>query len=82
MGNFSRVFLSQAAGSRPLSLAVANSVWITAVRLPARSEPAKSQFFLPIAIGRIIFSLILIAILSGSLRVSPLLQGTKAGYYA
>jgi hypothetical protein len=37
-------------------LTVANRLWIAAARRPARSEPAFSQFFLPMAIGRIAFS--------------------------
>jgi hypothetical protein len=52
VGSFSKVSFSQAAESRPLSLAVPSSVWITAARFPARSDPAKSQFFLPKAIDR------------------------------
>jgi len=45
MGSFSRVSFSQAKGSISLALAVANKVWMEAARLPARSEPASSQFF-------------------------------------
>ena len=44
--------MSQAWGSSPLSLAVASRLWMVAARRPARSEPTKSQFFLPRAIGR------------------------------
>ena len=40
----------------PLSFAVANRLCTAAARIPARSLPANSQFFLPIAIGRIAFS--------------------------
>lgn len=47
---------SQRAGSRPLSLAVANRLWMVAARHPARSEPANSQFFLPMVMGRMAFS--------------------------
>ena len=36
---------SQRAGSRALSLAVADRLWIAAARRPARSEPVNSQFF-------------------------------------
>ena len=61
-GSFSSVAASQRAGSRPLSLAVANKLWNAAARRPARSEPANSQFFLPIAIGRIAFSTGLLSI--------------------
>ena len=62
MGSFSSVFFSQADGSMPLSFAVANRLWIAAARLPARSNPANSQFFLLIAIGRIAFSTGLLSI--------------------
>lgn len=55
-GSFSSVSFSQADGSMPLSFAVANRLWIAAARFPARSLPANSQFFLPMAIGRIAFS--------------------------
>jgi hypothetical protein len=53
---------SQRAGSRPLSLAVANRLWIAAARRPARSEPVNSQFFLPMAMGRMAFSTGLLSI--------------------
>jgi hypothetical protein len=53
---------SQRAGSRPLSLAVANRLWIAAARRPARSEPVNSQFFLPMAVGRMAFSTGLLSI--------------------
>lgn len=62
VGSFSRVSRSQAAGSSPLSLAVASRLWIAAERLPARSDPVKSQFFLPRAMGRIVFSTGLLSI--------------------
>ena len=55
-GSLSRVSLGQAAGSRPLSLAVPSRLWITAARLPARSEPVNSQFLRPTATGRMAFS--------------------------
>jgi hypothetical protein len=55
VGSFSRVLASQRAGPSPLSLAIANRLWMAAARRPARSEPANSQFFLPMAIGRIVF---------------------------
>lgn len=75
-GVFSRVSLSpQAAGSSPLSLAVPNRLWITAARLPVRSEPVNSQFFLPMAIGRIAFSTGLLSM--GKWPVSA--QRTSAG---
>jgi hypothetical protein len=51
----SRVLASQRAGSSPLSSAIANRLWMAAARRPARSEPANSHFFLPMAIGRIAF---------------------------
>jgi len=50
------VWASQRAGSSLLSLAVVNKLWMAAARRPARSEPANSQFFLPMAMGRIAFS--------------------------
>ena len=56
VGSFSKVSLSQSGGSRPLSLAVPSRVWMTAARLPARSEPANNQFFFPTAMGRMAFS--------------------------
>ena len=56
VGSLPRVSASQRAGSGPFSLAVANRLWMAAAREPARSETAKSQFFLPMAIGRITFS--------------------------
>jgi hypothetical protein len=56
MRSLSSVLASQRAGSSPLSLAVANRLWMAATRRPARSEQANSQFFLPMAIGRIAFS--------------------------
>ena len=56
VGSFSRVSLSHAAGSSPLSLAVPNRLWITAARLPARSDPENIQFFFPMAMGRMAFS--------------------------
>jgi energy-coupling factor transporter ATP-binding protein EcfA2 len=62
LGSLSRVSANQRAGSSPLSLAVANRLWMAAARRPARSEPANSQFFLPIAIGRIVFSTGLLSI--------------------
>jgi len=40
-----------------LAFAVANNVWMAAALLPARSEPANSQFFFPRAIGLIAFSI-------------------------
>ena len=55
-GNFSSVSLSQAQGSMPFSLAVPNRLCIAAARLPARSDPANKQFFLPMAMGRSAFS--------------------------
>jgi hypothetical protein len=55
-GSFSRVSLSQAKGSMPFNCAVASKDWIAAARCPARSEPVNIQFFLPIAIGRMMFS--------------------------
>ena len=62
VGSLSRVSASQRAGSSPLSLAVANRLWMAVARRPARSEPANSQFFLPMAIGRIAFSIGLLSI--------------------
>ena len=62
VGSFSKVSFNQAAGSRPLSLAVPSKLWMAAARLPARSDPAKSQFFLPMAMGRIQFSVTLLSI--------------------
>jgi len=56
VGRRSSTFASQRAGSSPLSLAVANRLWMAAARRPARSEPVNSQFFLPMAIGRMAFS--------------------------
>jgi hypothetical protein len=53
IGRYSSVSLSQAEGSIPFSFAVPISDWITAARLPARSDPLKSQFLRPSAIGRI-----------------------------
>lgn len=50
------MWASQRAGSSLLSLAVVNKLWMAAARRPARSEPANSQFFLPMAMGRIAFS--------------------------
>jgi len=55
VGSLSKVLASQRAGSSPLSLAIANRLWMAAARRPARSESANSQFFLPMAIGRIAF---------------------------
>ncbi len=37
--------VSQACGSMPFALAVARRLMMAAARLPAVSEPAKSQFF-------------------------------------
>ena len=56
VGSFSRVSRRQAAGSRPLSLAVPSRVWRTAARRPARSDPVNNQVFFPRAIGRMTFS--------------------------
>jgi hypothetical protein len=55
VGSLSRVLASQRAGSSPLSSAIANRLWMAAARRLARSEPANSHFFLPMAIGRIAF---------------------------
>jgi hypothetical protein len=54
VGSLSRVCCSHAAESRPPRLAVVSSDWMAAARFPASSEPANSQFFLPIAIGRMV----------------------------
>lgn len=54
--------VSQACGSRSLAFAVASRLMIAAARLPACSEPAKSQFFLPKAMGRIALSIGLLSI--------------------
>ncbi len=43
---------SQAWGAMPFSLAVPISVYMAAARWPPRSEPAKSQDFLPRATPR------------------------------
>jgi hypothetical protein len=43
-------------------LAVPSKLWIAAALRPARSDPANSQFFFPIAIGRIAFSIGLLSI--------------------
>jgi hypothetical protein len=51
VGSFSSMSASQRAGCSPLSLAVANRLWMAAARRPARSEPANSQFFLPMAMS-------------------------------
>ena len=53
---------SHCAGLRPLSFAVPSRVWMAAARFPARSEPVNSQFFLPSAMGRIVFSTGLLSI--------------------
>ena len=46
VGRRSKMLASQRAGSRPLSFAVANMLWIAAAaRRSARSETVKSQFF-------------------------------------
>jgi hypothetical protein len=42
--------------------AVLIRVYITALRAPASSEPKKSQFFLPMAVGRMAFSTRLLSI--------------------
>jgi hypothetical protein len=52
---FFEVSASQREGSSLLSLAAANKLWIAAARRAARSEPVNSQFFLPLALGRIAF---------------------------
>ena len=62
VGRRSNTLASQRAGSRPLSLAVANRLWMAAARRPARSEPVNSQFVLPMAIGRMAFSTGLLSI--------------------
>ena len=41
---------------------MANRLWIAAARQPARSEPVNSQFFLPMAIGRLACSTGLLSI--------------------
>lgn len=56
VGKAANVSASQRIGSSPLSLAVASRLWIVAARRPARSEPPNNQFFLPTAMGRIVFS--------------------------
>jgi hypothetical protein len=56
VGKRSRVSLSQRAGLSPLAFAVASNDIMTAVRLPADSDPMNSQFFLPNAMGRMAFS--------------------------
>ena len=56
VGSFSSVSRNHAAGSRPLSFAVPSNVWMAAARWPARSDPVNNQFFLPKAIGRMMFS--------------------------
>ena len=62
VGSLVSVSLSHLAGSRLLSCAVPNRVWIAAARWPARSDPVKSQFFLPTAMGRMAFSTGLLSI--------------------
>jgi hypothetical protein len=56
-GSFSKALRNQAAGSSLLCVAVASKLRIAAARLPARSEPVKSQFFLPRQIGLTAFSI-------------------------
>jgi hypothetical protein len=62
VGRRSNTSASQRAGSSPLSLAVANKLWMAAARRPARSEPVNSQFFLPMAMGRMAFSIALLCV--------------------
>ena len=54
--------VSHCAGLRPLSFAVPSRVWMAAARFPAHSGPVISQFFLPSAMGRIVFSMGLLSI--------------------
>ena len=62
VGSLASVSVSQACGSMPLALAVASRLMIAAARLPACSDPAKSQFLRPRAMERIAFSIGLLSI--------------------
>ena len=62
VGRRVRTSFKYAYGSCPLSLADCIKLMIVAERWPASNEPANSQFFLPMAHGRIWFSYQLLSI--------------------
>lgn len=62
VGNRLSTSVTQACESCPLAFAVASRLMIAAARRPAVSEAANSQFFRPIAMGRMAFSIGLLSI--------------------